>query len=171
MNKITELKNNSDPEYIANELFNLIKQKDTNISKDLDSFRTDISEQHEKFSQLFTDDKMDNTLLIDKKYQIELIHAQTLKFLEVFALLDKKLDNEMTNNSSLSASEKNDLNQEFLFPVRQTRMDFHMMKDNSEKLLEIVEKHIVAKKPSFLDKIKSIREDLTSHLSAKNKLK
>lgn len=174
MSKITELKNSSDVEYIASELFKLIKEKDANISKDLDSFSSDIYEQYNNISKVLLDSNNANTILLDKKNEIESLSQQGSKFSQVFKILDKKLDNEITNNNSLSQSEKNDLNQDFLFNVRSIRHNIYLVTDSTKTLLDILDKvnnNSEVKTPSLLDRIKSIRGYFTDSSSVKNKLK
>lgn len=178
MNKIADLKNSSNVEEIVIQLFELIKQKDKNISNELSNFDDNIIPKILGISKELASANFDNTILQDKKIQLESYYKDVSKFTQVFDLLGKRVDNEIKNNDSLSKIEKEDLQQDFLFTIKQKHMDLFAVKQQCETIFNAIEEKSndkqTSEKPALLEKIKEIKNTFTENSNsntANNKLK
>lgn len=174
MSKISELKNNSNIEDTVNGLFELIIQKDKNISNDLHHFDGGIILKSIGLSKELVSTNLDNELFMEKKTQLESYYKDISRFTQIFDLLDKKLDNEIKTNISLSKTDREDLQHEFLFDVRRKHLGFFSTQKQCETILSVIDEKLNNnfEKPTFLDKIKTLRNNFTdTNDSVKNKLK
>lgn len=173
MNTISELKNSSNVEQIVNGLFELIQQKDKNISSELYNFDNHVMLKVMSISKELASPNSEDTLSTDKKTQLESYYKDILKFTEVFDLLDKKVDNEIKNNSSLSTTDKENLQQDILYTIRQKRFDLSLIQQRCEGTLSVVEKqnndNIVSGKVSVSERIKSMKTSVVDNNNSTNK--
>lgn len=171
MTEISNLNNSFNIEEVVKELFELIKQKD--ITK-LNYLYNICIENSKKISAI----NIEDVNFIDTYAKLESYSNDLTQLTEIFSLLDEKLNNEIKNNQSLSKDDKEELQNDFLFNIRQKRLDIFTMKNQCQATLSVVEKELNDKndaikdnkKSPFLPKIQAIRNHFTDKESIKNKL-
>lgn len=173
MNKILDLNNSSNTEQIVDTLLELIKKKDNNILNGLSHFNESVILKSMHALKEFTSTDSNDPSFRDKKKQLEVYTQGISNFIEIFHLLDKRIDNEIQHNTALSKNDKDDLQHEFLFSIRQKNSDLLAIKKQCQTTLSLIEENLNDKndvnkfsdKSSFSENIKNIKGNLIGNNS------
>lgn len=141
MTKFSEINKNSNVEYIADQIFKLIKQEDKHILNDLDDCLINLISHNSNLAKKFNiiiklpHINWEPQSFVDMKTQVDLTNTDLAKFMDILIIVDKKIDSEMKNNTSLSESQKENLEHDFSFCVKRILQDSYSLRAVTEMTL------------------------------------